>query len=52
MERCCWGDTTEKMIHYHDKIAEYTEADIQRIVDYPGMIRSPRKAEAVMQNVR
>ena len=100
MERCCWGDTTEKMIRYHDeewgvplhddqkqfeflmmevmqcglnwnmmiekreifracfddfdydKIAEYTEADIQRIVDYPRMIRSPRKVEAVIQNAR
>lgn len=34
------------------KIAEYGEADIQRILETEGMIRSRRKAEAVIHNAR
>ena len=33
-----------------DKIAEYTEADVERILNTPGMIRSRRKIEAVIVN--
>lgn len=36
----------------YDKVAEYGEADIQRILDTPGMIRSCRKIEAVINNAR
>ena len=35
-----------------DKIAEYSESDIERIMDTPGMIRSRRKIEAVIGNAR
>lgn len=35
-----------------DKIAEYTEADVERILNTPGMIRSRRKIEAVIGNAR
>ena len=35
-----------------DKVAEYGEEDVQRIMDTPGMIRSIRKIEAVIQNAR
>ena len=31
----------------YDKIAAYTEADVERILDFDGMIRSRRKIEAV-----
>lgn len=36
----------------YDKVAEYGEVDIQRILDTPGMIRSCRKIEAVINNAR
>ena len=32
------------------KIAKYTDADITRIMDTPGMIRSPRKINAIISN--
>ncbi len=35
-----------------DRIAEYTEADIERIMNTAGMIRSRRKIEAVISNAR
>ncbi len=35
-----------------DRIAAYTEADIERIMNTPGMIRSVRKIEAVINNAR
>ena len=35
-----------------DKIAEYDQADIDRIMNTPGMIRSRRKIEAVIWNAR
>lgn len=100
MNRCDWGNVSDKMIHYHDeewgipvhddqkqfeylmmevmqcglswnlmiekrdvfrecfdnfdftKIAAYTENDIKRILEYPGMIKSPRKVIAVIQNAK
>ena len=36
----------------YDKIAAYTEADIERILNTEGMIRSRRKIEAVIHNAR
>ena len=36
----------------YDKIAEFTEEDIERIMDTEGMIRSRRKIEAVINNAR
>ena len=36
----------------YDKIAAYGEADIARIMDTEGMIRSRRKIEAVIRNAR
>ena len=36
----------------YDRIADYGEADIQRIMDTEGMIRSRRKIEAVINNAR
>lgn len=35
-----------------DKVAAYEEEDIERILDTEGMIRSRRKAEAVIHNAR
>lgn len=35
-----------------DRVAAYGEADIRRILDTPGMIRSRRKVEAVIKNAR
>ena len=35
-----------------DKVAAYGEEDIERILDTEGMIRSRRKAEAVIHNAR
>lgn len=35
-----------------DRVAAYDGQDIQRIMDTPGMIRSRRKIEAVIQNAR
>ena len=35
-----------------EKVAAYTEQDVQRIMDTPGMIRSIRKIEAVINNAR
>lgn len=36
----------------YDKIAAYTEADVERILGFDGMIRSRRKIEAVINNAR
>ena len=36
----------------YEKIAEYTPADVERIMNAPGMIRSRRKIEAVINNAR
>ena len=36
----------------YDRIADYTEADIDRIMNTEGMIRSRRKIEAVINNAR
>ena len=36
----------------YDKIAEYTEKDVERIMNTEGMIRSARKIEAVIGNAR
>ena len=36
----------------YDKIAAYTEADVERILNYDGMIRSRRKIEAVINNAQ
>ncbi|MBQ8950981.1 MAG: DNA-3-methyladenine glycosylase I [Eubacterium sp.] len=36
----------------YDKIAEYTEEDIERILEVPGMIRSRRKIEAIITNAK
>ncbi len=36
----------------YDKIAEYTDADVQRILDTEGMLRAPRKVLAVIGNAR
>ena len=35
-----------------DKVAAYREADVERIMNTPGMIRSRRKIEAVIGNAR
>ena len=35
-----------------DKVAEYTDADVERILNTDGMIRSPRKVQAVINNAR
>ena len=35
-----------------DKVAEYTDADVERILNTEGMIRSPRKIQAVISNAR
>ena len=36
----------------YEKVAAYSEADIQRIMETEGMIRSQRKIEAVIHNAR
>ena len=36
----------------YDKVAAFTEDDVARIMQVPGMIRSPRKIRAVIQNAR
>ena len=36
----------------YDKIAGYTEDDVERILNVPGMIKSSRKIEAVINNAR
>jgi len=36
----------------YNKIAAYTEKDITRIINTPGMIRSPRKINAIIHNAR
>ena len=43
-----------RCFHHFDyqKIAAYTQADIQRILHVPGMIQSPRKIKAVIQNAQ
>ncbi len=98
MERCEWGNISDKMIKYHDcewgvplhddrkhfeylmmevmqcglswtlmiekreifkacfddfdyiKISKYSEKDIKRIIEYPGMIRSENKIRAIIGN--
>lgn len=35
-----------------DRVAAYTPADVDRIMEVPGMIRSRRKIEAVINNAR
>ena len=35
-----------------DKIAEYTDVDVERILNTDSMIRSPRKVQAVINNAR
>ena len=36
----------------YDRVAQYTEADVQRILETEGMIRARRKIEAVISNAR
>ena len=36
----------------YNKVAEYTEADVERIMNTEGMIRSRRKIEAIISNAR
>ncbi|WP_458863197.1 DNA-3-methyladenine glycosylase I [Acidaminobacterium chupaoyuni] len=36
----------------YDRVADYGEEEVQRILGVPGMIRSRRKIEAVIQNAR
>lgn len=36
----------------YDKIADYDEADVERILNTEGMIRSPRKVKAIINNAR
>ncbi|MBQ8666101.1 MAG: DNA-3-methyladenine glycosylase I [Lachnospiraceae bacterium] len=36
----------------YDKVAAYTDEDVERIVNTDGMIRSPRKVKAVIHNAR
>ncbi len=36
----------------YDKIAAYTEADVERILNTENMIRSPRKIRAIISNAR
>ena len=36
----------------HDKIAAYDDSDIERIMNTEGMIRSPRKIKAIINNAR
>ena len=42
----CFADFDYKMV------AEFTETDINRAMEYPGMIRSRRKIEAVISNAK
>jgi DNA-3-methyladenine glycosylase I len=44
--RACFDDFD------YNKIVEYTESDIERILSVPGMIRSRRKIEAIIHNAR
>lgn len=100
MQRCDWGNVSNKMICYHDdewgipvhddlvqfeylmlevmqcglswnlmiekreifrecfdgfdfeKIANYTEQDVKRILEHPGMIRADRKVWAIISNAK
>ena len=36
----------------YDKIADYDDTDVERILSTEGMIRSPRKVQAVINNAR
>ncbi|MBQ9612436.1 MAG: DNA-3-methyladenine glycosylase I [Lachnospiraceae bacterium] len=36
----------------NDKVANYDETDVERILNTDGMIRSPRKVQAVINNAR
>lgn len=36
----------------YDKVAAYGDADVERILNTEGMIRSPRKIQAVINNAR
>lgn len=42
--RACFSDFD------YDDIAAFNEEDVQRILEYPGMIRSPRKIRAIINN--
>lgn len=44
--RACFADFD------YEKVAAYTEADISRAMEYPGMIRSRRKIEGIINNAR
>lgn len=44
--RACFSDFD------YDDIAAFNEEDVQRILEYPGMIRSPRKIRAIISNAR
>lgn len=44
--RACFSDFD------YDDIAAFNEEDVQRILEYPGMIRSPRKIRAIINNAR
>ncbi len=35
-----------------EKVASYTDADVQRVLETPGMIRSERKIRAIISNAR
>ena len=36
----------------YDKIAKYTEEDVDRILEVPGMIKTRRKIEAIINNAK
>lgn len=36
----------------YDRIADYNEADVERILNTEGMVRSPRKVNAIINNAR
>lgn len=44
--RACFDDFD------HEKVARYTEEDVERILNTPNMIRSERKVRAVVNNAR
>lgn len=44
--RACFADFD------YTKVAAFTEADINRAMNYPGMIRSQKKIEAIVSNAR
>ena len=56
----CWNLMLQKREIFHacfadfdyKKVAEYTEADINAAMEYPGMIKSRRKIEAIISNAK